>query len=297
MQDEFDLGFDTEERKSLTLKAPGTTSMITIAIVIIAAIVSLGEFTFTINGVVNITVTVAVLYVVASIIYSNSYLNGIKRGKSTPEYISAKSEYDESLKQINKLGMLSKMSEYCLRYCEEELKNCRAAVLLDACISYDDYKDKYLGKTEDELKELELSDDAIKCILDANRLKAVNITPSRLTGTGEDSSIYERLSKILGIRRTLGIESKTRQHIDYGTNMVSRALTTCLAGVVGISMFVDDFSFRTIALWAMKMLPIAIAALGGNNSGCRNVLYTLTPQLQRKTKIMKTMIGWHTEKQ
>ena len=295
MRNDYDLGLDTELKKSVSVKMPSATSIVILGIVAIAAVVSLGEFSITLGGVVNVTATVAILYLVASILYSNSYLNGITKGKNTEEYIKAKAAHDEAVTKINTLGMLPKMPELCIKFCEEELKCSRTSIMLDACIKYDYYLKNYFGKSKVDLRKMGIPDNAIRCITEANKLKAVNITPSRLMSSGEDSTIYERFASVLGIRRSMGIESKTRQRIDYSANMVSRIVTTILSGVVGINIVIEEFNLKTIALWAMKMLPLAIAALSGYNSGYRNVLDTLIPQLLRKTKIINTLIGWYEE--
>ena len=295
MDNEFD-DFAQGERKTLSPKFPSAVNLILVIVVVIAAIVSIGELTLTLKGAVNITLTVIVLYIVASIVYPNSYMSGIAREKLTNEYISAKAEYDAAVKEIGKSGMLADISEYCLRYSKEELKACRASILLDECIEYDTFEKEYLGVSIKDLRDKKLSPAAIKCIRDANRVKALDITPGSLMSTGEDVTLLQRILRIIGVRRTVGIEARTRQRIDYSTNMVIRAVTTLLAGVVGITVVIEDFSLRTIAEWAMKMLPIPIAALGGNNAGRRNVSDTLIPQLLRKTKIIHTMLGWHAEK-
>ena len=290
--DDFEFGDKLDTRKKLEGKMPGATNLVMILIVLIGAIVSLGEFSLTLTGVVTVTMTVAVMYVIASIIYKNCYSEGMIREKDTEEYKAVKAEYDAAIKDIFDSGILMKMPEYCLRYRAEELESCRAAILIDCCIDYKTYKEKYLGKTEEELRVEKLTEDAIRCILAANRMRGMNVTAGMLMSTGEETTLFEKLLRLLGIRRTFGMESKTRQQIDFGTNMVSRFITTFLAGAVGITVVMDDFSLRTIALWAMKMLPVAIAALSGTNSGKHNVTDTLIPQLQRKTKIIRIILGW-----
>lgn len=290
MDNEFDLGLD---RKSLSIKAPSAINVLMIVVVLIAAIVSLGELTFTVKGAINVTLTVIVLYIVASIVYPNSYSAAMAKEKLTPEYTAAKEEYENSIREVGALKMLTEMPDYCVRYSREELKACRSAILLDECIEYDTFESKYLGKSRKELRKENLSYAAVKCIRDASRVKAINITPGNLLGSGEEVTLAQRVLRIVGARRSVGIESRTRQRLDNGMNMLTRAITTILAGAIGVTVVIEEFSLRTIAEWAMKMLPIVIAALGGNIAGKHNVSGTLIPQMQRKTKIIQTMIGWH----
>ena len=285
MDNDFEL--DLGERR-ISWKAPSAVNIMLCSVVLIAAIVSMGELTFTVKGVINVTLTILVLYIVASIVYPNSYISGMAKEKLSTEYKEVKQAYDDAVKEVHNRKMLPELSRYCLKYSREELRACRSAILLDECIEYDVFEEDFLGKTAEDLKGGELSAAAVKCILDANKVKALKITPSQLMSTGEDVTLFQRIFRVLGFRRKLGVESKTKQQIDYGVNLIVRAVTTLLAGVVGISVVMDDFSFKTLAEWAMKMLPIAIAALGGNIGGHRNVTDTLIPQLQRKTKIIQT---------
>ena len=289
-----DFGFN-DKRNELGARTPGTVNVTLIGIVLIASVVSLGELSLTFAGVVNVSLTVAVLYVVSSIIYKNSYAENMIMAKNTPEYIEAKEEFDKAVLHIESGDILTRMPEYITRYCEEDLRSCRAAVLLDGCIKYDIYEEKYLGKSADELKEQGLSHTAINCVLAANKVRSINLTAQKVMSTGEDVTLAEKVLRSIGLYRSFGMESKTREQIDFGTNMISRAITTLLAGTVGVGLIMDDFNLQSIAAWAMKMLPIAVAGMSGANSGQHNVLDTLVPQLKKKTKIMKTIIKWHEE--
>lgn len=285
--------FDLTDRKKLVAKTPGAMNVVLVMIVMIAALVSLGELSITPTGVVNVSLTVAVIYIISSIMYKNSYADGIVREKQSEEFKKAEEEYKEALRNVYEEGMLTEMPALCIRYCEEELKACRHAVLLDSCIPYDTYEEKYLGKSEKELEGMKLSKDAIRCISAANKIKGLHLTANTLLSTGEEATLGEKLLRKLGWRRGIAMESRTRQHIDTTFNMISRAITTFLAGTVAISVALDDFSLETLALWAMKMMPVAISVLGGRNGGTRNVQDTLIPQMQKKTKIINILLSWH----
>jgi hypothetical protein len=223
--------------------------------------------------------------------YKNAYAGAIEKGKQTEPYLEAKRAHDEVVKEIYDNGLIAKLPDMCIEYCKEDLKHCRAQILLDACISYEVYEAEYLGRSEEELRALDLPQDAVKCILAANKTRGLHLTAGALLSDGEGTTLIERVMRRFGFRRGIGIESRTRQQIDFTTNSVSRAITTCLAGAVTISIVLEDFSVETLALWAMKMLPVAIAVLGGNNGGARNVTDTLIPQLEKKTKILKTIMA------
>lgn len=283
--------FELLSRKKITAKLSGTGNAVLICIVLIAALVSLGEITLTLSGVVNVSLMVIVLYVIASVVYRNSYVDRFERAKGEEQYLKVKAEFDKACKDIYDKDLLVKLPGMCLEYAQDDLKNARTSLLLDACIPYELYEREYLGKTVEQLTAMELPPETVKCIVSANKVKAMRLTATTLLSTGEDENLVEKMLRKVGVRRSIGIESKTRQQIDFTSNMLSRALTTLLAGAVGVNVVLDDFSIRTIALWAMKMLPIAIAAISGGNSGARNVYDTLIPLLERKTKIINIIIS------
>ena len=289
--------FDLDTRKKAVSKMPSAMNVVLIVIVMIAALVSLGELSITPTGVVSVSLTVAVIYIIASIMFKNAYTDSIQKEKESEAYKRVEAEYKEAVKQIYEEGILSELPDLCLKYCEQDLRSCRHAVLLDSCIPYDTYENEYFGKTMEELREMNLSEGAVKCIAEANKIKSIQLTANFLLSTGEETTIGEKILRKIGWRRGISIESKTRQYIDTSFNMFSRAVATLLAGTVAISVALDDFSVQTLALWAIKMLPIATSTLGGKNGGARNVQETLIPQLQRKTKILHILLSWHKDEQ
>lgn len=286
-----DNDLDLDLTPKLPKKLPSSTNIILIILVIIAALISLGEFKLTLTGIVNVSVMVIALYIIASIIYKSTYIDSLAKEKEGSEYLAAKQAFDEACKKIYDKGLLTKLPEMCITYSREELKNTRTSLLIDACIPYELYDTEYRGKTAEQLRAMELPEDTVRCILIANKAKAMRLTPTALLSSGEDQPIAERILKQFGIRRGIGMESKTRQQIDMSANMISRAVTTLLVGAVGVSVVIDEFSLETIASWALKMLPIATAAMSGASGGKHNVHDTLIPQLERKTKIINTMIA------
>ena len=186
------------------------------------------------------------------------------------------------------------MPEFCEKYREEDLKSRRAEILGDQCISYELYEE-YRTKTKKELQELNLTPEAIKCVLHANRLKGMRINGRELMSDGEATGIFERGLESLGFRPNIGMEAKTRQRIDFGFNLFSRAATTIFAGVVGITIAIDRLSWEAVSQWAIRMFPIAWSALVAYPAGGKNVSETLIPQLKRKTSILELFMIWGAE--
>ena len=277
-------------------KLPNMMNMILIVAVIVAALISMGELTITLAGAINVSLLVALLYLISSLVYKNNYSAGINKAKETEEYAAARKAFDEAVERIYERGVLDRIPEFCLRYREEDLKSFRSAMLSDVAISYDEYEREYLGKSKGDIKALtEISKEAKVVIIRANAAKGMNISRNVLMTCGETKTLSERLWTLATGHRSIGMDSGTRSRIDFGVNVISRALTTILAGAVGITIVLDDFSIRSIAQWAIRMLPVIWSAIVSYTAGMRNVLETLIPQLERKTEILKIFAAWSSE--
>lgn len=272
------LELDTEK------KMPRMVNIGAIFAIVLAALLSMGEVAFSWNGLRDLSLLVAVIYVVATLIYKNNYAGGILRGKASDEYKEAKREYDEVKAKITSTDVLPKLPELCVEFCLEELKQYRATILAGACITYDDYEENYINKGYKELKKLGLTGRAIKCVTKADRAKAKHFDPQSL--------LSEEGSRLIFRRSILGVSSKMRERIDFGTNAFTRAATAVLSGMIAVNIL-WDFSFAMIATWGVRMLPILGAAISSTAAGVNNVMYTLIPNIRRKTEIMRAILAKH----
>ena len=200
------------------------------------------------------------------------------------EELKAEREYDEVKAKITSTDVLPKLPELCVEFCLEELKQYRATILAGACITYDAYVENYINKGDKELKKLGLTDRAIKCVTKADRAKAKHFDPQSL--------LSEEGSRLIFRRSILGVSSKMRERIDFGTNAFTRAATAVLSGMIAVNIL-WDFSFAMIATWGVRMLPILGAAISSTAAGVNNVMYTLIPNIRRKTEIMRAILAKH----
>ena len=216
------------------------------------------------------------IYLITSMVYRNNYNAGMNRAMTLPEYEKAKSAVYEK-------GILPKLPELCFKYVEDDLRRCRTVILADACIPYDKYVTEYLGKTTVELKQKGLSPSAIRCINRANKTKCMKLNASILMSGDSHSILFRKL--------TLGISSTAKKNVDFGWNMIARAVTTTLTVMVGVEVVIEP-SLQTLIPWAIKMIPVLWAALTSYNAGIQNINDTYIPYTQKKTEIIKVLISW-----
>lgn len=280
-----DKGFNSDSLFTFdTAKIPKLFNVGLVLLIIIAALVSFGEISFSAGDIRDLSLLAVVIYVISTLVYRNNYTGGMNKGKTLPEYIEAKAAYDEAKAEVMRHDVLPKLPGLCVEYCREELKQYRAAILSAACITYDDYAENYINKSESELKDLGLPDSAIKIIFKAGKAKAKHLDPNAL--------LSEDGARLIFKRRILGVSSKARENFDFGLNAVTRALITVLSVVIIVAI-AFDFNLETLATWGVRMLPVLWSALTSTAAGIKNVLYTLIPQMQRKTEILKTIFAMH----
>lgn len=271
-----------------TAKIPKLFNIGLILLIIIAALVSFGEISFSAGDVRDLSLLAVVIYVISTLVYRNNYTGGMNKGKTLPEYTEARAAYDEVKAEVMSHDVLPHLPALCVRYCQEELKQYRATILSTACITYDDYAKEYINKNETELKELGLAESSIKVVMRAGKAKAKHLDPNAL--------LSEDGARLIFKRRILGVSSKARENFDFGLNAVTRALITVLSVVIIVAI-AFDFNLETLATWGVRMLPVLWSALTSTAAGIKNVLYTLIPQMQRKTEILKTIFALWTKEE
>ena len=289
MMDELESVLEEEilsERKSVRAKLPNAVNMVMIFCIIIAGVLFMGEIKLTFGSLLNVSLLVAIIYLIASIAYRNNYQNGMYAAMKDEDYRKAKESYEKAKSDIYSLGIASKLGDYCVKYIKQDLKKYRASILADACIPYEKYESDYLDKTYKELLEKGLSKKTAWCIVRANRATGIKINTGTLLTS--DSNFHRH--------RGLGMSTLTRRNVDFATNMVSRLFTTLLSGTVVIDVIINP-SWQSVAQWALRMIAIFWAAVSGYDAGVKNISETTMSYIARKTEILKIFIAWNEKEQ
>lgn len=278
---------EVEIKKVSAVSVKNITTAILIVCTLIAALVSMGEINLTLTGVIGLSLLCFIIFLIASLVYSTRYEASMEQAKSETDYIETVKAYEEQKEKIYSLGIITRLPELCLKYRENELKMYRSEILSDACISYEVYEKEYKNLTESELKQLNLSPQAIKCIKRARSAKGIRISAQELM-SGKRSPMY--------FRAFAYITPETRQVFDTSLNVISRLVTTLISGAVVISIALEP-SLEAVAQWAVRMLPVAFAAISGSIAGRNNIKHTAIPCYVRLTEILKTCIKWSEEEE
>lgn len=236
-----------------------------IAMVIIAAVLSLTDFTFSFGDWKKLTALTIFLYMITMLIYRNRYAKGLSRGKKDEEYKWSLSNYREKRGIITDKGLISSVPGFCTWYKKKELREYRESLLSDVEIEYEEYKEKYLKMPEKEILRLPLSGEAKQTIIRCNRLKAIKLTPGMILN---ESGEFDR-------NKLIGKSGRQREREDKRQQAISRAVYVVFGAAIAFDM-IFNFSLETIAQWVARMLPIVMAIVNGDDNGYCNVTVTET---------------------
>ncbi len=275
-----------EEKQNVKVKVPNAINIVMIMCIIIAALLFLGEITLTFGSLINVSLMVAIIYLIASIAYRTNYQKGMYAAAREEEYIKTKEAYEGVKNEIYTLGIAPILSDYCIKYTERDLKAYRTSILADACVRYEQYEKEYMNKSYQELVEAGVSKAAAKCISRANKAEGIKLNTNMLLSA--DSSARKH--------RGLGMSTSTKRKVDFTTNMFFRFVTTLLSGTVVVDVVINP-SWQALAQWLIRMIAVFWAAVSGYNAGVKNISETTVSYLSRKTEILKIFIAWYKKEQ
>lgn len=246
-----------------------------IGIVLIAMVISLTDFTFSLGDLKNFTALTLFLYVITTIVYRNRYNKGKLRGRSDPEYIEALQNYRTEKDKITALGLLSAVPTFCQEYKVQELKEYRKGLLMDVDLDYDEYMEKYRHLSNFRVIRLSLPWNMRMVIIKCNKAMPLKLTPGLILN---ESGEADR-------QNLVGQSGREREIKDKRKDFVQRGLMVVLGGMIAVDVILD-FSFITVIQWFVRMLPILSAIIMGNDSGFCDIAVTETNFKKDQTSII-----------
>jgi hypothetical protein len=234
-------------------------------LVIIAAILSFTDFSFSAGDWKNLTALTLFLYIITMFVYRNRYEKGMSRGRIDPEYKLSLSTYREKRKEIDDKNLVSYVPAFCTHYRKQELREYRESLLCDIDMDYDTYKNTYLTMPKKEILRLPLSAEAKMVILKCNRAKTVKLYPGLILN---ESGEYDR-------DKLIGKSGRQRERSDKKKQAITSAVYVLFGAAVAFDM-IFNFSVMTMAQWVVRMLPVILAIVSGDDGGFCNVTVTET---------------------
>lgn len=233
------------------------------ALVLIAAVISFTDFSFSFGDIRNFTALTIFLYIITMFVYRNRYSKGIARGKKDEEYISSLTDYREKRKNIYDRNIAGYVPEFCTYYKKKELREYRESLLCDIEMSYDEYREKYLRMSYRDIMKLNVSHETKKTLIKCNSAKSLRLYPGMILN---ESGEYDR-------HKLIGKSGRQRERSDKKKQAISRAAYAIFGAMIAFDV-IFHFSVLTIVQWIVRMLPVVIAITSGDDGGYCNITVT-----------------------
>ena len=269
-----------EKREKFNLK-----DVSLVAIVIIAMVVSMTDFTFSLGDFKNLTALTLFLYVITTIVYQNRYDKGKTRGREDQDYISSLGAYRTARDKITVLGCVSEVPEFCREYKVRELREYREGLLVDVDLTYDEYIQKYRHLPRRDVMKLRLPLDTRRTILKCNQAKPLKLTPGMILN---ESGEADR-------QQLAGQSGRERERKDKRKDFIRRGLMVLLGAMIAVDV-ITSFTIVTILQWFIRMLPILSALIMGDDSGFCDIAVTETSFKKDQTTIIGLFFEYRDSK-
>ena len=217
--------------------------------------------------------------------YINGSGSGIRAGRKSETYLTAKKKYDDLKNEVITRKMQGRLPEFCRYYIEEELRNTRNSLLTEVGIDFAVYQERYVGKDKTELEQLTiLSKSQVEAIVSANNIKPIKITPEMILKRGR-GSLH---------RNPLGIEPSKKRGIGYMWKFVSTFAVAVL--MVGITLNPKpDLTWGTFAECILRLFPIVLNGFTGYKSGYENIVVDTVNYMNDQSDLMRQLIHYVEE--
>lgn len=233
------------------------------ALVLVAAVISFTDFSFTIGDLSSITAITLFMYIITMLVYRNRYSRGIAKGKEDKEYKTILAAYRQKRDEIYAKGIAGQVPDFCVWYKKKELREYRESLLCDVNMTYEEYTEKYMKMSYRILRHTPLSREVRKVIIKCNAAKSIDLYPGAvLNENGE----YDR-------HKLIGKSGREREKQDKQRQAISRAVYVIFGALVACDVFLN-FSPIVIAQWVVRMLPVIIAIVSGDDGGFCNITVT-----------------------
>ena len=273
--------------KKITEKEPDRIQLNDImlaVIVLIAAIISFADFTLSFGSIKNFTALTVFLYIITSLVYRNRYARGMQKGKGDVEYIGSLEEYRKKRQSIYDSGLAGLVPQFCKDYRARELREYRESLLIDIDMDYDEYKEKFLGRSKRYIVRSNYSAYVKRVLLKCNTAKPIRLVSGLILN---ESGEMDR-------EKLIGQSGQEREALEKRVQLVQRGLMVLFGSVVAINIILD-FSLLTIFQWLVRMMPIVVAIITGEDSGFCNVTVTETNFKRDQSRVINLFFEYTKE--
>lgn len=206
---------------------------------------------------------------------------GIKNGFSTDVYKNSIKRFSELRERIEST-MLTRMSDFCTHYIDEELRKTRMQYLSVVCIPYDEYLEKYvkLGKAEiDALTDITSAQK--KAIKKANNVRRIKLTPEMIMTQG----------KTIHTRSALAASPETMKNIAFGVKLFKMSFVSICMSLIALDIILEP-SWTVFAEVCLKLATVVINGFDGHKDGYNNITVHTVNFVNNQSALMQRAIQY-----
>lgn len=217
--------------------------------------------------------------------YINGSESGIRAGRKSETYLSAKKRYDDLKNEIIEKKIQGRLPEFCRYYVEEELRNTRNSILTEVGIDFTVYQERYVGKDKAELARLTvLSKSQVEAIVSANNIKPIKLTPEMILKRAR-GSLH---------RNPIGIDPSKKRGVEYAMKFIF----TLAVAILMVAITLDpkaDLTWETFVECVLKLFPIVLNGFTGYQSGYNNIVVDTVNYMNDQADLMRQLIHYVEE--
>lgn len=249
--------------------------IIFVAITVLVTDIKLTSFV----DIAAVSLTFFVIFCASYLMYINTSGAGSRAGVETDVYKASKARHDRLRNEIIEKKAIGKLPKFCREYVSTELKNARLDILAKVGIEYDEYEEKYLGKTKKEIAQYDLSDFEREAIIAAN-----NVSPIKLSADMIFQSNNGRRN-----RNPLGTRPISVKTFNYITRFFKSFAFAAIPTIVVLEM-IGDFSWNAFATALLKISPIVAHAFYGYEFGYKYITVHVVDYMDSQSDIMQEFV-------
>ena len=259
-----------------------TTNAGLIIVCIIAAVVSFWDLRITFDDAFSVGWVAIMLYFVATSVYRTKYDGGIYRGKQSEAYKLANDKFCELREKVMRDSLEGRLRKWCNAYRVKDVENIRKEIVCPY-MSYEKYVSEYANLSKSKIKSMGLSKKVSNAIISANDIEPAELSADMLLSANVKQSLF-------GKRRILPRSGDEQRRGDFIANYVVRFFMTFICGMFIVEV-VSDPTLDTFLQWMIRMIPIVLAFLTGENNGFLNATEVTCKRMDAQARLLETFFA------
>lgn len=209
--------------------------------------------------------------------YVNSTDSGMRAALKTDTYKAQHEVFIKAKGEIIAAKLQARLPEFCHHYIVTELYNSRNAVLAIIGFPYEEYEEKYLGKSDEEIEKCEaLTHGQKKAVIKANAIEPLKLTPEMIMKRGRKS----------GRRDPLGTTPESKKTANLIFRFFSTFFTSIIASMIVLDA-VTDPSWGVFVECVVKLMAIIMNGVLGYRFGYENILIDTVEYMNDQAELLR----------